>query len=94
MADQSNDTSQTQKTSRWKSRLKGAGESLMSSGRDEMESASDDRISPVSYRKGGRVKKTGMALLHRNERVIPAGKRKRVERMMKRSGMRVNGRSR
>ena len=31
-----------------------------------------------SYKKGGRVKKTGLAYVHRGEHVIPAGKKTRI----------------
>ena len=33
-----------------------------------------------SFKKGGRVKKTGLALLHRGEYVVPAGRTKKVSR--------------
>lgn len=72
--------------------LRAAGSSLMDSGRDEMD---DSRgITPVQYRKGGKVRKTGIALIHKDERVIPASKRKKVERLMKRAKMRKTDRSR
>jgi hypothetical protein len=35
----------------------------------------EQKASPSSYRKGGKVRKTGLALVHRGETVIPAGKR-------------------
>lgn len=51
------------------------------------------RIGPVaSFKRGGKVRKTGLANLHKNERVIPSGKRKKVERLMKRSKMRMKAR--
>lgn len=43
-------------------------------------------------KKGGKVRKTGPAYLHKGERVIPADKRKKVERLMKRSKTRQTGR--
>jgi len=33
-----------------------------------------------SFKSGGRVKKTGLALLHRGEYVVPAGRTKKVSR--------------
>jgi hypothetical protein len=60
------------------------GDSLMSGSRSEAAS----HIGPVSYKRGGRVKKTGLARLHKNELVVPAKKRKKVQRMMKRKGKR------
>jgi hypothetical protein len=68
--------------------MSAAGQQMISDSRDEAAS----KIGPVQYRKGGKVRKTGPAILHKNERVIPAGKRKKVERMMKRSKMRMKGR--
>ena len=68
--------------------LSAAGDRMLSSSRDD----STSRIGSVQYRKGGKVRKTGPAVLHKNERVIPAGKRKKVEKLMKRSKMRMKGR--
>lgn len=79
-------------TSRWKKAAQAAGRRLSASGDDMMSRAASDadsRIGPVQYKRGGKVRKTGPAILHRGERVIPAGKRKKVERMMKRSKMRM-----
>ena len=90
MADDSN-------TSRWKNSkaaggLRAAGSSLMSSGEDEMDRASSDRITPVSYKRGGKTRKTGIANLHKGERIIPRGKVKRVEKMMRKAKMRMKAR--
>ena len=76
---------------RLKSGLKAAGQSLSDYGRDEMDQSSRG-ITPVQYRHGGKVRKTGPAILHKNERVIPANKRRKVERLMKRSKMRMKSR--
>ncbi len=38
------------------------------------------------YKKGGTVKKTGPAIVHKGEKVIPANKRKAVENMLKKHG--------
>jgi len=80
--------------SRWKSGLKSAGRSLSSSGSEMMSEARSEGIRPVQYRTGGKVRRTGPAILHRDERVIPASKRGKVERMMKRSGMRLTNKKR
>ncbi len=39
-----------------------------------------------SYKKGGRVKRTGLALLHKGEHVIPKNKVKKVSAALKKSG--------
>ena len=74
---------------RWKKGVKAAGRSLMDSGRDELDSAASRSITPVQYRKGGKVRKTGGAIVHKGERVIPKSKVKRVEKMMRKSKMRM-----
>jgi hypothetical protein len=83
--------------SRWKDssaakKLRAAGSSLMSSGSDEMNRAQDQRaasIGPVTYHRGGKVRKGGTARLLKGERVISRGKVKKVERLMKRNKMRM-----
>ena len=40
----------------WRAGLSAAGSSLSSIGQDEMDRAASDRIAPVSFKKGGRVK--------------------------------------
>ncbi len=74
--------------------LSSAGSSLMSYGKSQMQSAASDRVTPVQYRKGGKVRKTGPAIVHRGERVVPADKRKKVERSMKREGISLTNRKR
>lgn len=100
MSDNGNDDSSTQSQSpkKWRdskaaSGLRSAGDSLMSSGSDMMDRAADDRITPVQYKRGGKVRKTRMAKVHRGERVIPKGKVKRVEKMMRKAKMRMKARS-
>jgi hypothetical protein len=44
-------------------------------------------------KRGGKVRKTAETKVHKGERVIPASKVKRVDRMMKRKGMRKTNRS-
>ena len=73
--------------------LKAAGKSLLSSGQSELDRAASERIVPVQYRKGGKVRKTGPAIVHRGERVVPKGKVKRVEKMMRKAKMRMKARS-
>ena len=92
MADNSSDSSNTQSQSRWKSGLKSAGRSMQSWGQDEMRSVADSRISPVSYHRGGKVRKGGKARLLKGERIIPKGKTKRVEKMMRKAKMRMKSR--
>lgn len=79
------------KDSKTKRALKAAGRSLMDSGDAEMSSAAGRGITPVSYKRGGKVRKTGLARLHSGERVIPRGKVKKVERMMKSKRMKMRG---
>lgn len=77
-----------------KDKTRAIGDSLKSMGDRETDRANSigSSIRPVQYRKGGKVRKTGLARLHKNERVIPAGKRKKVERLMKRNKIRMKGR--
>ena len=82
--------------SRWKKAAKAVGRSMSSAGQSMMEDSRNEAASSVhavAYKRGGKVRKTGPAIVHRGERVIPAGKVKRVEKMMKRSKMRMKARS-
>lgn len=82
---------------RWKdskgaSALSKAGSGMQAAGQSMMDRSAEEaasRVGPVQYRKGGKVRKTGPAIVHRGERVIPRGKVKRVERLMKRNKMRM-----
>ena len=65
MADNGNDSSSGTSNSRWKNSklaggLRAAGSSLSSSGQDMMDRAADERITPVSLKRGGKVRKTKM----------------------------------
>lgn len=77
---------------RLKDAAKTAGRSLSSSGQSMTRGAGGEassRIGAVSYKKGGRVKRTGLARLHKGELVIPRGKVARAKsamRKMKSSG--------
>ena len=85
------------KNSRVKSAVSAAGRSLSSSGQQMLSDSRDtaaSKIGAVSYRKGGKTRKDGPANLHKNERVIPASKRKKVEKMMKRDGMSLTNKKR
>lgn len=84
------------KKSRTAGALRSAGNSLSASGQQMISDSRDDaaaHVGPVQYRKGGKVRKTGPAIVHRGERVIPKSKVKRVEKMMKRKKMRMKARS-
>jgi SLT domain-containing protein len=60
-------------------------------GQDESDRADSisQNIHAVAYKRGGKVRKTGPAVVHRGERVIPASKRKKAEKVMRRAGMRL-----
>lgn len=49
---------------------------------------------PVRFKKGGKTQGIRVVRLHTDERVIPASKRKKVERLMKREGMNLTNRKR
>jgi hypothetical protein len=59
-------------------------------------SGSKSDVRPVSYKHGGKVRKTGQAKVHRGEVVIPADKvrklRKALGRTKKRGGRKSSGR--
>jgi len=83
----------------WAAAARIAGKSIAAAGRSLTESAGKDasHIHPVDmneYRRGGKVRKTGLAKVHKNERVIPRGKVKRVEKLMKRNKIRMKARGR
>jgi len=50
-------------------------------------------LSPISnlaaMKRGGKVQKTGKRVVHKGERVVPAKSRKKVDKAMKRSKMRM-----
>jgi hypothetical protein len=76
--------------------LSAAGSSLSSSGSqmtDDARYEEASRIGPVAYKRGGKVRKTGPAIVHRGERVIPKKKVKRVEKMMRKAKMRMKART-
>jgi hypothetical protein len=78
--------------------LRGAGSSMSKSGQDQLSSvrseaaAGADRQQPLnlpSYRKGGKVRKTGVAKLHRGEYVVPAKKVRSLKKMFGRKSGRA-----
>ena len=97
MADDNSSSTDTA-NSRWKKSkiaagLRAAGSSLTSSGQDEMDRASSERITPVAYHRGGKIRKTGLMRLEKGERVIAKGKTKRIEKMMRKAKMRMKARA-
>ncbi len=77
--------------SRYKKPLQSAGKATQDWARTESENAGriGESIQPVRFKRGGKVRKTGPAVLHRGERVVPRGKVKRVDKVMKRHKMRM-----
>lgn len=82
------------KDSRAASGTRAAGRGLADAGSRMMSEGSSRGFTPVQYKRGGKVRKTGPAIVHAGERVIPRSKVKRVDRMMKRKGMRKTNRGR
>ena len=84
------------KSSRAKDTASAVGSSLSSAGQSESDRAASDwsSIKPVAYKRGGKVRRTGPAIVHKNERVIPSSKRKKAEKAMKRAGMRLTNKGR
>lgn len=83
----------------WAAAARIAGKSIAAAGRSFTESAGKyaDHIHPVDmneYRHGGKVRKTGISKVHKNERIIPRSKVKRVEKLMKRNKVRMKSRGR
>lgn len=68
------------------------GLSRLSSTEKDASDRASSNIHAVSYKRGGQVKRTGLARLHKNEYVVPRGKVKRVKKAMRRSGIRMKGR--
>ena len=93
MADESDSPSTSRNQSKLKKAARAAGSGLEQAGRDMMDKASETRITPVQYHNGGKVKRGGPARLLKGERVIPRGKVKRVEKMMRKAKMRMMSRS-
>lgn len=82
------------KGSRTAKALTQGGKALSKSGSEMIESSREqaasnmDRQTPLnlpSYRKGGKVRKTGPARLHKGELVVPRKKVRKVKRAMKKS---------
>lgn len=100
MADHGPDPTPTQENSRWKGRLKSEGkgnspQSVRAERMGEMKdrlASEENRAWPQRYKRGGLVSKSGRALVHKGELIVPRAKRKRTERLMKRSGIRLKAR--
>ena len=90
------DSQPAAQTTRWAdtntaSGLRAGGESLAKSGQAMMASARADAAANANrpssipgYRKGGTVRKTGLAKVHRGELVIPKNKARKVKKLLKR----------
>lgn len=95
--DSSSDSSTRWKDSKGAAASRAAGSALSSSGSSMLSDSAREAASnvhAVQYKRGGKVRKTGPAIVHRGERVIPRSKVKKVDRMMKRKGMRKTNRGR
>jgi hypothetical protein len=102
VADHGPESMSTRSNSAWKSRLKGYGKgnSIRDVNREREEEARDYAESrrntspPQQFKRGGKVRgnKPVLIIAHENERVIPANKRKKVERLMRRAGMSLTNR--
>jgi hypothetical protein len=94
--DNSSSTRKKGMSDKTKGRLNSAGSALQSYAQQESDRADaiSQSIRPVQYHRGGKVRKTGPAILKRNERVIPASKRKKAEKVLRRAGMRLTNKGR
>ena len=92
----SSDDSSTRKKASGRDYASAAGGALKSYAQQESDRADSisQSIRPVAYARGGKVRKTGQAVVHRGERVIPASTRKKAEKAMKRAGMRLTNKGR
>jgi hypothetical protein len=94
MADDEIGSSTSWRDSKAAKGMRKGGRGVAAAGQDMIASARDDAaasIHPVQYHRGGKVRKTGVARLKKGERVIPVSKVKKVDRMMKKRGMRKTG---
>jgi hypothetical protein len=66
--DGSDDSKRSSDGSRVKSGLKSAGRSLSSSGQDMMDRAASERVAPVAYKRGGKVRKAKRKKMRRSSR--------------------------
>lgn len=63
--------------------MKQTGQGGVEYDKARMKQTADDKSASVpSYKKGGKVKATGLALLHKGERVVPKDQVKKVDRAM------------
>jgi hypothetical protein len=85
----SSDSSSRWKDSKGASAARSGGSGLAAAGQRMMSDSAEEsarNIHPVSYKKGGRVKRTGLARLHKDEYVVPRNKVKRMKKAMRRRG--------
>ena len=72
------------KMKKWVSAIKGVGQSLM--GKEISRAVGAKALGAVnaipSFKKGGKVKKTGLARLHKNEVVLTAAQAKSLKKIM------------
>ena len=73
----------------WKKGLKAAGKSMSAWGQGMLSNVAEEAGSrsaetAPSYRKGGKVRKTGLIKAHRGEEVVPSKDAKKVRRFLKR----------
>lgn len=74
----------------WKKGASAAGKSLSAAGQKQLSDVRDeamssmDRQNPVpSYSRGGKVRKTGLAKVHRGEYVVPKKKARKVSKLLR-----------
>lgn len=93
---QRQDKGTSDKGSRFKKAASSSGAILSEYGEASSRNAAQmgSNVGKVEYHRGGKVRKTGVAIVKRGERVIPSGKRKKVERQMKRKGMNLTNKNR
>jgi hypothetical protein len=70
--------------------LRSAGASMSRSGTSAIEAVRQQEAAHAvpSYKRGGMVRKTGLARVHRGEIVVPRHRVKRAKRAMRRTGRR------
>jgi SLT domain-containing protein len=84
--DSSSDSGSRWKDSKGAAASRAAGSALSSAGSGMMSDSAREAASnvhAVSYKRGGKVKRTGLARLHKGEVVVPRGKVKRMKKAMR-----------
>ena len=87
---------ETSKSGKGRGAASAVASGLSSMGKDETDRAEKigENIHAVAYKRGGKVRKTGPAIVHRGERVIPASKRKKAEKVLRKAGMSLTNKKR